>query len=157
MRRALLIALTALLLASASASKAEVEQLGNLRVHFSAEFTPQSLPRQRPAPIEVNIQGSVATTDGSHPPPLQVLEVKLNRSGRLFTRGLPTCRQSLLQSTSSNEALARCGAAPVGRPPGGAGDFQPRSPPRRHGADPLQRQDPRLQRAAQRQPGPLPP
>jgi hypothetical protein len=113
-RRVPIIVLAALLLAFSSVSRAEVEQLGNLRVHFSAQFAPRSLPRQHPAPIEVNIQGSVATTDGSHPPPLQVLEVKLNRSGRLFTRGLPTCRPSLLQSTSSNEALARCGDALVG-------------------------------------------
>src|SRR3954466_3413759 len=113
-RRVPIIALAALLLAFASISRAEVEQQGNLRVHFSAQFTPRSLPRQRPAPIEVNIQGSVATTDGSHPPPLQVLEVKLNRNGHLSTMGLPTCRPSLLQSTSPNGAVARCGDALVG-------------------------------------------
>jgi hypothetical protein len=114
MRAVLLFALTAVLLGAASASEAEVEQLGNLRIHFSAEFMPRSLPRRHPAPIKVTIQGSVASTDGSHPPPLQQLEVKLNRNGRLFTRGLPTCRPSLLQSTSSNEALARCGDSLVG-------------------------------------------
>src|SRR3954453_14955199 len=113
-RRLPIFVLTALLLASASVSSAEVEQLEGLRVHFNAQFTPKSLPRQRPAPIVVNIQGSVATSDGSHPPPLQQLEVKLNRNGRLFTAGLPTCRPSQLQSTSSSEALARCGDSLVG-------------------------------------------
>jgi hypothetical protein len=116
-RRALLPALIALfgLLCVVAASQAEVEQSGNIRVKFSADFDPRSLPRLRPAPIEVHIHGSVQTTDGSHPPPLRWLEVELNRNGQLETKGLPTCSGALLQSTSTEEALARCGRAVVGR------------------------------------------
>jgi hypothetical protein len=116
MRRLAISLLTALLVLSCgAASQAEVEQSGNLRVHFNAGFAPRSLPRLHPAPIEVSIEGGVATADGSHPPPLRRLEVELNRSGRLFADGLPTCSPSRLQSTSSGEARARCGGAVVGR------------------------------------------
>jgi hypothetical protein len=114
-RRLPIFALAALLaLAVAAGAWAAVEKSGNVLVRFNAEFTPHALPRETPAPIEVTIKGAVSTSDGSHPPPLQWLEVELNRSGRLYTTGLPSCSPSLLQSTSSEEANTRCGRALVG-------------------------------------------
>jgi len=117
MRRGLLIfALAALLALSAAAiTGAVVQKKDNLVVHFDAEFSPHSLPRQTPAPIKVTIKGAVSTTDGSHPPPLKVLEIELNRNGRLYTMGLASCSPSRLQSTSTSEARSRCGSALVGR------------------------------------------
>jgi len=117
MRRGLPIFALALLLALATAAvtDAVVQQKDGLVVHFDAEFSPHSLPRQTPAPIQVTIKGAVATTDGSHPPPLKVLEIKLNRSGRIYTKGLPSCSPSRLQSTSTSEARSRCGSALVGK------------------------------------------
>jgi hypothetical protein len=109
----LLIALLALVMGTAS--RAEVEQVENLRVTFNADFAPHALPRQRPAPVKVEIQGRIATTDGTHPPALRWLEIELHRSGRLFSKGLPICSAPLLQSTSSETALARCRPARVGR------------------------------------------
>jgi hypothetical protein len=104
-----------LALAAAAGAWAAVEKSGNILVRFNADFSPHSLPRETPAPIEVTIKGDVTTSDGSHPPPLQWLEVELNRNGHLYTKGLPSCSPSLLQSTSSDEANARCGRALVGR------------------------------------------
>lgn len=115
-RRLVLPLLIALLsLSWGAASRAEVEQVENLRVTFNAGFAPKTLPRYRPAPVKVEIHGAIATTDGSHPPPLRWLEISIHRSGRLFTRGLPRCSAPALQSTSSKEALARCAPARVGR------------------------------------------
>ena len=49
----------ALLLAAcgglAAVARAEVVQSGNLRVKFHADFSPRSLPRERPAPITVEV------------------------------------------------------------------------------------------------------
>lgn len=111
-----LIALIALA-ASAPAKVREftILQQGNLRVKLGAEFTPRALPRQQPAPIHVEVAGAISTTDGSHPPPLRKLEIALNRHGRIDTAGLQTCSAPLLQSTTSEEALARCRSALVGR------------------------------------------
>lgn len=114
-RRLALPLLIALLSLSLSVSSgAESVQVENLRVTFDAGFAPKTLPRQRPAPVKVEIHGAIATTDGSHPPPLRWLEISIHRSGRLFTRGLPTCSAPALQSTSSKGALERCGPARVG-------------------------------------------
>lgn len=117
MRRRLPIFVLAALvtLSATAASWATVQKSGGLLVRFDAEFSPHSLPRQTPAPIAVTIKGAISTSDGSHPPPLKWLEVELNRHGRLYTKGLPSCSPSLLQSTSTAEANARCGAALVGR------------------------------------------
>jgi hypothetical protein len=115
-RRILIPALIALFaLALVAASEAEVEQKENLRVKFDAEFDPQTLPRDRPAPVQIDVHGSIATTDGSHPPPLRWLEVELNRAGQLYSKGLPACSAPLLQSTSTEGALERCRSAVVGQ------------------------------------------
>lgn len=98
-----------------SSSFAETVQDGNLRVTFNADFAPHVLPRTRPAPVKVEVQGRISTTDGSHPPPLRWIEVKLNRSGKIYSKGLPVCTAPSLQSTSSETALARCRSALVGR------------------------------------------
>jgi hypothetical protein len=117
MRRRLAIPFLVALLAlsSGAASQAEVEQKDGLRVSFNANFSPRELPRNRPAPVKVEIQGRIATTDGSHPPALRWLEVELHRSGRVFSEGLPVCSAPILQSTSTKTALERCRPALVGR------------------------------------------
>jgi hypothetical protein len=122
MRRRLIfipILVALLSLGGGAISSAEVEQVENLRVNFSADFEPNALPRDEAAPVKVNIEGKIATTDGSHPPPLRWLEISLHRSGRLFSQGLPVCLAPALQSTSTATALTRCRPALVGR-----GSFQ---------------------------------
>ncbi|HEX5525940.1 MAG TPA: hypothetical protein VFX44_01940 [Solirubrobacterales bacterium] len=113
-----ILTLLALVVLAASAPakvrEFEIIQKGNLRVKFGAEFTPSTLPRKRPAPITVEVAGAIATTDGSHPPPLRKLEIEINRQGRISGRGLPVCTAPLLQSTTTKQALARCGNARVG-------------------------------------------
>lgn len=102
-------------LAFGTMSRAEVEQEGNLRVTFDADFSPNELPRLRPAPVKIEIQGRIATTDGTHPPALRWLELELHRNGLIFSKGLPTCSAPILQSTSTETANARCRPALVGR------------------------------------------
>jgi len=115
-RRVAIPALIALLaIGWATTSKAERVIDDGLEVTFNANFAPHVLPRDRPAPVKVEIHGRVATTDGSHPPPLRWLEVTLNRNGHLFNKGLPVCSAPLLQSTSTETALERCRPAQVGQ------------------------------------------
>jgi hypothetical protein len=107
-----LLALAVLL--GAGVARGELSQKGERRISFDGGFTPRSLPRDRPAPVTVSIEGSIGTTDGTHPPALRRLEIALNRNGRLSTRGLPACTSPLLQSTSTEAALERCRPALVG-------------------------------------------
>jgi len=113
----LLIPVVAALLGllAASLAQAELSQDGNVRISFSGGFSPRSLPRDRPAPVTVDIRGAISTTDGSHPPPARRIEIELNRNGKLSTQGLPACTSPLLQSTSTETALQRCSPALVGR------------------------------------------
>lgn len=117
MRRRVLIAalFAALALAGVAVSQAQTLQKGDVRVRFDADFSPHALPRLRAAPVRIEIEGGIATTDGSHPPPLQWLEVELNRKGRLTSAGLPVCSAPLLQSTTTEQALALCRPSLVGR------------------------------------------
>jgi hypothetical protein len=101
--------------ALAAVAHAEIVQSGDLRVSFHAGFTPTALPRERPAPISVDFEGRISTTDGSHPPALRRLRVELNSAGEVDTRGLPRCRTASLQATSSALALERCRRALVGQ------------------------------------------
>lgn len=102
-------------LLGAGLAQAELSQDGNVRISFSGGFTPRSLPRDRPAPVTVDIQGAIGTTDGSHPPAVQRIEIGLNRNGQISTQGLPACTSPLLQSTSTEVALSRCRPSLVGR------------------------------------------
>jgi len=115
-RRFAIPALIALLaIGWAAASEAAKVQSGNVVVTFNADFAPRSLPRHRAAPVKIEVNGDIATTDGSHPPPLRRLEVEVNRAGQIYSRGLPVCFAPPLQSTSTEQALERCRPALVGQ------------------------------------------
>jgi hypothetical protein len=116
MRRLIFIAAVwATALLGAAIARGEVEVNGNLRLGFDARFTPHSLPRDRDVPVTVSVSGTVRTTDGSRPPQLRRMTIAVNRYGRMSVRGLPTCEPGLLESTSTEIALARCHRALVGR------------------------------------------
>jgi hypothetical protein len=114
-RRVAISVLLALVLGvGATAASGETFQKGKIRIAFSGGFTPHSLPRERAAPVTIELDSSITTTDGSQPPALQTLEVALNSRGRLSTRGLPSCTTATLQSTTTATALTRCRGALVG-------------------------------------------
>jgi hypothetical protein len=117
MRRHLLIPLLLAIagLLGAGLAQAEIEQDGNVRISFSGNFSPHSLPRDRLAPVTIDVKGAIGTTDGTHPPAVRRIEIAINRHGHLSTEGLPACSGPLLQSTSTETALKRCRPALVGR------------------------------------------
>jgi hypothetical protein len=102
-------------LLGAGLAQAELAQDGNVRISFSGDFSPHSLPRQRLAPVTIDVKGAIGTTDGTHPPAVRKIEIAINRHGKLTTGGLPACSAPRLQSTSTETALARCRPALVGR------------------------------------------
>lgn len=114
--RARTIAGLALLLAVALASLADAElsARGDLFVKFSGGIEPTALPRRSLAPISVEVGGTVKTLSGAEPPALRRIVIALNRSGRLQTRGLPTCRREQLEASTSRTARQLCGGALVG-------------------------------------------
>ena len=109
---ALLLAL--LVLGTAAIAAAAVIQQGNLRLTVLAQVEPFKLPRVGTAPIAVFIAGHVGTVDGSVPPQLEKMTVKVNRHGLLQSAGLPVCRLPQIQPGSTSRALAGCRSALIG-------------------------------------------
>lgn len=133
-RLALIAVLIAAVLLGATMARGEISGEGGLFVSLGGGFTPRSLPRDRDVPVTVSLNGSIKTADGTQPPQLRRISFAVNRYGRLSTKGLPTCRPGLLESTDSQLALARCRQALVGRGKFGANvEFPNRAPFPVHG------------------------
>jgi hypothetical protein len=98
----------------ASLAQAELTSRGDLFVRFSGGIAPTSLPRHARAPISVSVAGTVRTLSGQRPPALRQIAIAINRGGRLDAHGLPVCRRSQIDPSTTEEALAACGSALVG-------------------------------------------
>jgi hypothetical protein len=106
--------MAAVALVGATSATAVVVQQNGLRVGVLSQIIPYKLPRQGTAPIAVFLSGKVAAADGSIPPQLRRMSIRVNRHGLLQSRGLPACPLSRLQASSTDDALSRCGGALVG-------------------------------------------
>jgi hypothetical protein len=116
LRRAhLLTAALLLALGLAAAARGEIIPEGNLLVTFDGGISPQTLPRSEQAPVAVRIDATFKTSDGSDPPPqLRQVSIGINRGGKIYNRGLPTCRVREIQPTTIAAARRICGGAIVG-------------------------------------------
>jgi hypothetical protein len=114
MRPTLILTIAAAVLLGAGLARADLVQRGDVRLDFDGRFTPKVLPRERDAPVSVQIGGSVTSVHGGRPPGLRQISIAVNRYSKLYTNGLPRCEPGMLQSTSTSEALERCRPALVG-------------------------------------------
>jgi hypothetical protein len=106
-------AVLALLGASAMAAAAPVSVMPfGVEAILSGGPIPDKLPARKPAPVSFLLAERVQTSDGSHPPALQELEVELDRHFAVAVDGLPSCRPGLqYQGMAITE---QCGRARVG-------------------------------------------
>ena len=116
MKRVAAIAAALLLtLAAATIARAEVEKQGDVIVVFDGGISPRALPRTGVAPVAVTIDSSFKSAEGADPPPqLRTISIGINRRGRIFDRGLPTCRVRKIQPATIAAAKQICGGAIVG-------------------------------------------
>lgn len=108
------LAVVAFLLASAGLASAGLVRSGNLLISLQGKISPNVLPRDRLVPIAVRVSSGIRVLNDRQPPILRRIKIELNREGKLYDRGLPTCPPRRLESTTSSEALARCRSALVG-------------------------------------------
>jgi hypothetical protein len=87
---------------------------GNLVISIDGSVSPKALPKNKLAPITLNVQGSIKTNDGTHVPALQKLALLFDKHGTIFTKGLPTCRIGQITNTLTSQAKKTCGDALVG-------------------------------------------
>lgn len=111
----MLAALISVLVFGASLARAELVERGDLFVKFSGGIDPTALPRLEHAPITVRVDGTVKTLSGDSPPALRFISIAINRGGRIETKGLPLCRRSQIEASTSARALQACGDALVGK------------------------------------------
>lgn len=108
---------TAVFLISFAVGSADGEQIqrGDVRTWLQGELRPHRLPRARPAPIAIHLEGGLRAVNGAPLPRVAMLEIGLPPLGVLSTRGLPSCPARRIRNLKSREALAACRAALVGR------------------------------------------
>lgn len=114
-KAAVLVGVLALLGTMAPVASAELTERGDLFVRFSGGIAPNALPRERLAPISVQVEGTVKTLSGERPPALRQIRIELNRGGRIDPTGLPVCSHDDIVAASPRQAMAVCGPARVGR------------------------------------------
>ena len=94
---------------------AEVEKQGDVIVSFGGSISPHALPRTGLAPVAVTIDSAFRSAEGADPPPqLRTISIGINRRGKIFDRGLPTCRVGEIQPATIGAAKRLCGDAIVG-------------------------------------------
>jgi hypothetical protein len=121
-RRASAIALTAAALAAlaviaatlAGPARGERKQRGGVIVSLDGDVSPLRLPRQRPAPVALRLEGGLRSADRSLLPRVTEVEIALPSQGVVSTRGLPVCSARRLRYAKPPAALAACRPALVG-------------------------------------------
>ena len=112
---AALAALALLLGALAGSAAAEKQQSGDLLVNFDGGIAPRALPREGVAPVAVSVDSTFKSAEGADPPPqLRRIAIAINKGGRIFDRGLPTCRVQRIQPSTIAAAKRICGGAIIG-------------------------------------------
>jgi hypothetical protein len=98
----------------ATAYKPTVVQVGNLKLTFNGGITPTKLPKNKLAPIGLNVSGKFETVDGTHPPALKQFIVETDKNGGIDAKGYPTCKAGKLEARTSTEAKKACPDSIVG-------------------------------------------
>jgi hypothetical protein len=101
-------------LVTSAVAAVEVVRVGNLVLHDGGGITPQKLPRNEQAPIAGHIHVELGTTDKSHLPALKHVDILIDRTIELNTRGLPTCSVAEVTARTTAEAKRTCADAIVG-------------------------------------------
>jgi hypothetical protein len=92
----------------------EAVQQGNLRVALNASLAPKRLPREKDAPVHFSVSANVSSADGSIPPQLRGITVKINRYGSIDPSATPVCEMEDVQPSTTQGALAACRDSFVG-------------------------------------------
>ncbi|TMK58548.1 MAG: hypothetical protein E6G51_02005 [Actinobacteria bacterium] len=99
---------------AAATAHGERSQRGNLIVSLDGHFSPLALPRDRPAPVAVQLQAGLETEDGSILPRVTKVELGIPGQGIINTRGLPTCTPRRIRDATTAKALEACAPALIG-------------------------------------------
>jgi hypothetical protein len=91
-----------------------VIKAGNLVLNLNGGFSPTALPKNKLAPITLNVSGKIATVDGKHAPALKEVIIETDKNGAINPVGVPVCTSGKLQAQDTAHAEAICKEAIIG-------------------------------------------
>lgn len=109
-----ILAIVLLVVGAVAVANGERTRTGNLIVTLDGKLAPLRLPRERPAPVTLHIEGGLQSADGGLLPQVTEVEVGMPSRGEISTVGLPLCPQQKLRHATAAAALSACGDAKVG-------------------------------------------
>jgi len=104
----------ALIVVASALAKPHVIRAGNLFLWDNGGIVPSKLPKHEQVPISGRIDAEIGTTDGSHPPAVETLNIDFDKTIQVNARGLPACSKGQLTARSTEDAKKACGDAIVG-------------------------------------------
>jgi hypothetical protein len=111
----LAIALAIAGVGTAIAGEGVIEKNGDVIVSFDGGIAPRALPRTDVAPVSVTIDSTFKSAEGTDPPPqLRTISIGINHAGKIYDRGLPTCKVRKIQPATIRAAKRICREAIVG-------------------------------------------
>jgi hypothetical protein len=108
------IALALTAFAGSALAKPHTIRAGNLYLKDDGGISPSRLPRHEQAPISAHIDAEIGTTDGSHPPAVQTLNIDFDKTLGIDARGLPACKKGRLEARTTAAAKQACSSSIVG-------------------------------------------
>jgi hypothetical protein len=100
--------------AVAYAAKPIVIRAGNLIFTVNGDFAPKKLPKNKLAPVKLNVKGELKTANGAHPPALKEVVVDFDKNAANDVKGLPVCTQGKLVAQDTTSAKKACKGSIVG-------------------------------------------
>ncbi len=88
--------------------------VGNLELTANGSFSPTTLPKNKLAPITLNVSGKIRTLNGEHPPAVKEVVIETDKNGAINAKGLATCTSGKLQAQTTDKAKAICKASLIG-------------------------------------------
>jgi hypothetical protein len=98
----------------ASAATKVTLKSGNIEVTLEGGVSPSALPRNEMAGVTLKLKGKIESTDGTHVSAAKTISLDFDKAGKLFTKGLPSCKPGQLESRTTQDARKQCGKALVG-------------------------------------------
>lgn len=118
------VALLLLAMAATASAVRKVEKVhlraGDIVIDGFGGFRPETLPKNKDAPIEIYGGGKISTVSGELPPILDELNFEFDKHGSVVTTGLGVCTKGNLIATDVPAARRACGDAIVGQGVGSA-------------------------------------
>jgi hypothetical protein len=109
------LAATAAITASAALAGPTVSGPDGNTQSIETVIAPKKLPKKTFAPATLKVVAKTATSNPSGvPSPSTSAVIDFDKGAKIFTKGIPTCDPSAIQSVSTEIAEEKCGSAKIG-------------------------------------------